>query len=281
MSELISVIIPTFNRSHILTKAIESVTSQSNENWELIIVDDGSTDDTQEKVEEFLTDRRIKYFFQQNSGVSVARNAGVDRSSGEYLIFLDSDDTFHPDLIQQLNNERFHRYDIICWEVMRIFDGKSIIEKPKKLKKIYNSIMASFLAGSICYKKEIFLQVGKYDSALSFGENYELGMRISEVKDLRIKIINEPLLTYNVSNPRVSNSISNRYSSYLHLHQKHKKKFIADPISFSNMNYLLGYVHEKKGLVRKAKGYYKTAFISSPWNYKAFLKFIYFNLFFK
>lgn len=90
-----SIIIPTYNRAQLLTKAIESVLQQKEPSWELIIIDDGSTDTTKEVVENFQ-DERIQYVFQENAERSVARNNGIQRAKGVYICFLDSDDYYLP-----------------------------------------------------------------------------------------------------------------------------------------------------------------------------------------
>ena len=94
-----SIIIPTFNRAHILKRAIDSIFSQSFIEYEIVIVDDGSTDNTQEVITAIKSDN-LKYVLQQNKGVCAARNAGVAISNGSYLIFLDSDDTLKEEALQ-------------------------------------------------------------------------------------------------------------------------------------------------------------------------------------
>jgi len=96
----VSIIIPTFNRQHMLKDAISSVLAQTYKNFEIIIVDDGSTDDTKDVVKAF-GDYRIKYIWQENAGVSSARNHGVRLSQGEYIAFLDSDDIYLPWCIEE------------------------------------------------------------------------------------------------------------------------------------------------------------------------------------
>src|SRR3972149_7654217 len=86
----ISVIIPTYNRANFLTEAINSVLSQTYRNFELIVVNDGSQDNTEEILKKYVG--KIKYFYQENNGVSSARNKGIDNSEGEFLCFLVSDD---------------------------------------------------------------------------------------------------------------------------------------------------------------------------------------------
>jgi len=277
MNGIISIIIPTYNRADNLCTAINSVVNQSNVNWELIIVDDGSTDATKEVISKYLLDERIQYWFQENSGVSVARNKGVQLSNGHYIIFLDSDDYFLPGLISELYSKNYTAYDIICWQILKKLDGKLSVCKPTKLEKIYNNITASFLAGSICYNKQVFIEAGGFDSHMSFGENYELGMRISDRNDLKIKIIDQQLSTYTVNSKfRESNSYRNKLKSYKQLYKKHKHKYLKDPYAHSQINYFLGYIHEKLDMKEDAEKFYNTSFSINPLNYKAFLKSLYF-----
>lgn len=91
-----SIILPTYNRSEMVVSAIESVLSQSYKNWELIIVDDGSTDNTRVIVEKFVkVDNRIIYLYQKNKERSAARNNGIQNAIGDFICFLDSDDLYH------------------------------------------------------------------------------------------------------------------------------------------------------------------------------------------
>ena len=100
MRPKISVIIPTYNRRLSIEVAIKSVLSQSYKEFELIIIDDGSTDKTKELIE-FIDDRRIQYFYQENQGSSVARNLGVEKSEGDFIAFLDSDDCWLEDKLEK------------------------------------------------------------------------------------------------------------------------------------------------------------------------------------
>lgn len=103
---MFSVIIPTYNRAHHLTTAFKSVQSQTLTDWELIVVDDGSTDDTKEVVASF-NDPRIIYVYQENAERSAARNNGIQHANGEWICFLDSDDYFLPNHL-----ESFHQFII-------------------------------------------------------------------------------------------------------------------------------------------------------------------------
>jgi glycosyltransferase involved in cell wall biosynthesis len=98
-----SVIIPTYNRSSILRKTINSVLIQTFKNFEVIIIDDGSTDNTKELVES-IEDPRVKYIYQTNKERSAARNNGIRNSNGQYICFLDSDDLYEPNHLEVLFN---------------------------------------------------------------------------------------------------------------------------------------------------------------------------------
>jgi glycosyltransferase involved in cell wall biosynthesis len=101
---LFSIIIPTYNRAHILPRTIASVLAQTYTNWECIIVDDGSTDNTKELIASY-TDPRIRYIYQTNAERSAARNNGIRNAQGEYICFLDSDDEYLPQHLEVLNRE--------------------------------------------------------------------------------------------------------------------------------------------------------------------------------
>lgn len=99
MKNKVSVITPTFNRGYILPNMVRSVLGQTFPNWELVIVDDGSTDDTKSLIDDF-GDKRIKYYYQKHKGQSAARNLGLQKASGEWICYLDSDNEFLPIYLQ-------------------------------------------------------------------------------------------------------------------------------------------------------------------------------------
>jgi len=278
--KLISIIIPTYNRSKSLPLSVKSVLDQTRDNWELIIIDDGSEDSTQEVLKDYLKDDRIKYYYQENQGVSVARNCGAKLATGDYLIFLDSDDIFFPDLIKNIYEAEFYKYDLICWELLKNIDGKEKIWKAQQLDGMYNNLKATFLAGSVCFKKSIFRQAGGYDPKISFGENYELGLRICENPHLKVKNIFKPLAQQNLfTKDRESDSLTNKLSSYIHQYKKHRAKYDKHPKSKAEMNYLLGFVLEKSNRKTAALAQFKNSWMSNPWRLKPLLKIIYLTLF--
>ena len=99
----VSIIIPTYNRAHLIGRAIQSVLNQTYQNFEIIVVDDGSTDNTEEMIKEFQKhDKRIKYIrHEKNRGGAAARNTGIKVARGEYIAFQDSDDEWLPEKLEK------------------------------------------------------------------------------------------------------------------------------------------------------------------------------------
>ncbi|QED36532.1 glycosyltransferase family 2 protein [Antarcticibacterium arcticum] len=269
----ITLIIPTFNRESTIVNSVKSIKAQDFDNWELIVVDDGSQDGTRKILKPFLSDKRIRYYYQENQGVSSARNTGANLATGDYLIFLDSDDVFYPNLLSTLQQHKYFNFDIICWEVVRKIDQKERIERPVVLDGTYNNIKAIFLAGSICFKKTTFFRAGGYDPKMTFSENYELGIRVSHLENLKIKLIETPLLKYEVeTSKRISNSLPNRLSSHIYQYKKHKILYGRNKKAGAEMKYLIGYVLEKSNKKYAALQHYKSAWLTYPLNFKAFIK---------
>jgi len=276
LKEPISIIIPSFNRQQLISRAIESVLGQTSSNWELLIIDDGSNDGTKDLVKSYLTDGRITYVYQENKGVSVARNIGINLASSNYVIFLDSDDELYPFLIEELHKIDLRTCDLIFWELKKCIDNKYSLWKPKNLGPMYNDMIGTFLAGSVCYKKEVLITAGSFDSKITFGENYELGLRISAIQNLNLKYIAKPMAQQNLNTKnRESNSLENRVSSILYQYKKHEINYNCNLNAKSEINYLIGFLLEESNMKDQALERYKLAWESKPWRIKTLLKILY------
>jgi glycosyltransferase involved in cell wall biosynthesis len=179
----VSVIIPTFNRAGMLKEAVASVLAQDYDGIDLIVVDDGSTDDT-EKVLGTLPD--ICVLRQRNRGVSAARNAGIKKASGTFIAFLDSDDLWLPQkLSTQINFFYEHPKACICQTEERwIRNGVRINPKRRHTKPsgmIFERAVALCLVSpsAVMMRKELFEEVGLFDETLPACEDYDLWLRIS------------------------------------------------------------------------------------------------------
>lgn len=103
MKPFFSIVIPAYNREDYLNRCLDSILAQKYRNWEAVVVDDGSTDNTRNIVQDY-NDDRIRYFYKDNGGASSARNVAIDKSNGKYIAFLDSDDEYKPDHLQSIYN---------------------------------------------------------------------------------------------------------------------------------------------------------------------------------
>lgn len=140
-SELVSVIIPTFNRAYCLRKAIESVLDQTHSRLEVIVVDDGSSDGTEELIWEYYgSEARVKCVCQNNQGVNAARNEGIRNAHGDYVAFLDSDDAWKPWKLElQLACLEHFRDAGMIWTNMEAIDEKGTIIDPMYLRTMYDA----------------------------------------------------------------------------------------------------------------------------------------------
>ena len=180
----ISVIIPTYNRGWIIKEAIDSVLTQNYSDFELIVVDDGSTDDTQNILAEYKS--RIRILQQDNKGVSAARNYGIDKARGDYLAFLDSDDIWLQNKITtQVNFFKQDPDSLICQtQEIWIRNGKRV--NPKKYHKKYSGMIFEktlprclVSPSAVMIKKSLIEEVGCFDETLPACEDYDLWLRIS------------------------------------------------------------------------------------------------------
>ncbi len=141
IDRLVSVVVPTYNRAYCICRAIDSVRQQTHSNWEILLVDDGSTDNTKAVIAStYAGDPRIRYIYQQNAGVSAARNAGIRESKGDYVAFLDSDDTWKPwKLETQLECFRFFPEVGMVWTDFEAVDASGQVVNHRHLRTMYGA----------------------------------------------------------------------------------------------------------------------------------------------
>ena len=133
----VSIIIPVYNAGAYLERSLKSICEQSFSNLEIILVDDGSTDDSPGLCDEWaLKDYRIRVYHQKNGGVSVARNMGLTLASGEYVMFVDADDWIAPDTVQTLYELlQEHQADVSTCQYIEIFEGQEQLAREQEQKR--------------------------------------------------------------------------------------------------------------------------------------------------
>jgi glycosyltransferase involved in cell wall biosynthesis len=197
--KLISVIIPTYNRNKVILRSIESVLKQTYSNFEIIIIDDGSTDKTELLLNDLVINNKIHYYKTENLGVSHARNLGVSKASGEWIAFLDSDDEWLPHKLQtQIEYlETNPHLQIVYGQEIWMRNGLRVNQK--KIHQKYGGwifdkcIQQCFIApSSTMLSKNLFIEMGQFDLDFLVCEDYDLWLKIAS--QFEIGFIEKPII---------------------------------------------------------------------------------------
>ncbi len=198
-----SVIIPVYNCERYIAEAVESVLAQSYRDYEIIVVDDGSTDGTRRALEPYMG--AIRYIYQENRGEPAARNNGIRNSDCEFIAFLDADDLWLPEKLE-LQMDYLHRHSDcgLVYTDMKIFDERGIIEESVKVCKnldlpsgwIFERLFGEtlFQTSSVVFRKACVDRVGPFDESLLIGCDYDMWLRIA--RHFKMGYIDRPLVMY-------------------------------------------------------------------------------------
>jgi glycosyltransferase involved in cell wall biosynthesis len=182
----VSVVTPTYNRARFLPEAVASVLAQTSPDLELMIVDDGSVDDTHKVLEPFLADRRVRCFYQDNQGQSHARNLALEQATGDFIAFLNSDDVWSSDKLEkqlavfQANPE----VDIVHGDEVMI-DEQGVVISFENMKRYSGWITRYLLADNsvsittALVRRRCFDELGGFDTSVGVADDYELWLRFS------------------------------------------------------------------------------------------------------
>lgn len=188
----VSVIIPTYNRAASIAASIQSILDQTWQNYEIIVVDDGSTDNTRQVVENFADDRIRYIYLEQNSGPSRARNEGIRQAKYEFIAFLDSDDEWLPQKLEKQMQVMLNAPETVglvyCRVRTRKEDGDEIVSPSFALKKeqLEGKLLMNLVGGNvidtttILIRRQCLEQTGGFDEELRCLEDWELVLRIAE-----------------------------------------------------------------------------------------------------
>jgi glycosyltransferase involved in cell wall biosynthesis len=207
-SPVVSVILATYNRAQYLPRSIQSFQSQNLENTELLLVDDGSEDDTFQVLQQYMKhDARIRYLRHSNRKLSLSRNAGIKAAAGKYIAFLDSDDAYLPDYLSTRWQYLEERSEI--WLLQgraKVIGNPFVPDKNDRSKKIHLSkctVGATFFG-----KKEVFETVGGFNESICYSEDSEFWERASS-KIPTAQIDHEGYLYYRDTAGSICNSVIN------------------------------------------------------------------------
>lgn len=237
-NKLVTVIIPTYNRANLIKETINSVLNQTHQNFEILIIDDGSVDNTKAVVQS-IKDDRIKYYWQEHSGLpAIARNKGLNIAKGEFIAFLDSDDIWFPQKLEKQIEIIEKNPDILLISTNGItFPSKYpfMFLSIKEDKRISFRLLlkGNFVKNSsVLMKKSVIDAIGLLDEnfQLKAMEDYDYWLRLLKYKDKSILILKEILIKYRIHEDSVREYSLfkdpkyhlNRYKTYLFIFNKYK-----------------------------------------------------------
>jgi len=279
----VSVIIPTYNRANLLPRAINSVLNQTFRDFEIVVVDDGSTDNTREILEPFIKSNQIRYFYQKNKGPSAARNLGIKNSKGEYIAFLDSDDEWLPEKLEKqiklFENSKDKKLGFVGCDVIIVDEERNTtiqyeFPKYKNYLKYLLSTKSIWFPSAILTKKKILEEIGLFDEDLHFGEHWDMWIRIA--RKYSFDFVPEYLIKYYLGTPWVTNPIKllEIANSYDYIFQKFKEEYHKFPWLYSSQLHFLGSFYFRLGSTKKGKKLLLKSIKINPLNLKR-----YFSLF--
>jgi glycosyltransferase involved in cell wall biosynthesis len=176
---MISIITPTYNRATLVQQTIKSIQAQTFTNWELVVVDDGSTDNTEEAIQPFLADKRIRYFKKNNTGQADSLNVGVSLAKGEFIVFLDSDDEAYVNWLETVHPYLNENIAIACsGAVRKLLNGTMIQEGLTDYKLYGNTYRLKVTCGSLFIRRSVFNAISGYDAHLRSAIQTDLVYRL-------------------------------------------------------------------------------------------------------
>ena len=211
-----TIVIPIFNAGKTLSTTIQSVFDQTHKDWELILVDDGSTDDSAMICETAAAlDMRVRVFDNSGKGPAQARNHGAAQGSGDFIAFLDADDIWSPDRLERMAAGFAARPSAGClYSRVRLLDAdndREIGVTPHIYRLFPQDLLGEFAittSSNLVFRRHAFEQVGGFDPAMSSAEDHDVVLRLACLTDWTVKGVNAVLLDYRVNTQSLSAQLS-------------------------------------------------------------------------
>lgn len=274
----VSVIIPTYNRENRIGNAIRSVLSQTFPDFEIIVVDDASQDNTKEMVAG-LSDERIRYIkHDKNRGGSAARNSGIKTARGKYIAFLDDDDEWMPaKLEKQVSKfmQSSEKVGLIYCGYICLHDGKAVSENMPEIKgaAYIEALNSCFVGGPTpLVKKECFSQAGYFDETLKTCQDWDMWIRVAKYYD--VDYVSETLAHYTLHGSQLSSGLNRRISAREMILEKYRDDLKAIPPVLSYHLQRLGSLYVLADCPSKGLQFIRRSIQTDPLNWKRYLHFL-------
>ncbi|MBC9933809.1 glycosyltransferase family 2 protein [Chitinophaga qingshengii] len=264
-----SIIIPTYNRAEKLRKCLESIVKQTYQNFEVLVCDDGSRDNSKEVVDLFRDSLNIKYFYNDNwGGPAYPRNVGIENAAAPWLCFLDSDDSWYPQKLERVK-EQLDAYDLICHD----FDVEGKITYRSRLKTrqfgkdVFRTLMTkgnSIVTSSVCVRKEVFREMKGFslEKELIAVEDFDLWLRMAQ-KGYRFGVISESMGAYWTGDGNITGVNDKQIARIRAVFGRHMHELPAGSVAYAQslgfQYYLTGRIKHKMCEFREAIKLYTKA----------------------
>lgn len=263
----VSVIMPAYNRADILPRTIKSVLNQTFNDFELIIIDDGSTDNTGDVVREIVkSDSRIKYIYQANSGGAAnPKNQAFRLSSGEFIAYLDHDDEWLPTKLEKqlalFKNSADNNLGLVSCNVLIINNGQDSrgVHKMRKFNSIRDLLLEggnyAFSNSSVMIPRVVVEKIGSRDESLKLFEDQDIFIRIAAA-GYNFNFVDEVLVNYYIDDENLSRDFTKAAPDYERFVDKHRKLLSAYPDILAVHYRHLGTMNFLAGKPKEARGYF-------------------------
>lgn len=224
-NETVSVVIPCFNYGHFLRDAIESALAQTYKPIEIIVVDDGSVDNTAAVARKYP---EVRYIHQRNKGLSAARNAGISAARGQFIQPLDADDRLSPDCIQACV-QKMQSADIVCPGQQEFGEGSRFYTRSDSGMTLRNFLAGNRIHCASMYRKKAWADVGGYDETMRVGyEDWDFWIRML-AKGYKVAVINQPQFFYRLHPKSMLRSMRPKHAEVVRkMREKYVRMGIAD-----------------------------------------------------
>ncbi|HZN32527.1 MAG TPA: glycosyltransferase family A protein [Pirellulaceae bacterium] len=269
----VSVIIPTFNSGRLVVQAIDSALAQTHAAAQIVVVDDGSTDDTCDRIRPYLD--RLEYVQQPNRRVAAARNAGLARVTGELIAFLDADDAWHPHKLARQVDVLAQRPEIgVLATGLTDWPGPLAAELPPApgtiaaVRLVEMLLFNPLATSSVVIRRELLERVGRFDTELFGPEDYDLWLRCAQQS--QVAILREPLTGYRDTCGSLGKQAETMRQGLLRIHAKLDAAGVwPNPWlrrkCRAHLDYTTGYMFFAGGKARQATRLLLQSLAGYPW----------------
>ena len=273
MTPRVSIVMAAKNYARFLPMAVESVRAQTFADWELLIIDDGSRDDTPQAVRPFLTDPRVRYVRSDSLGQSRAKNLGIGLSRGEFVAFLDADDAWLPTKLEK-QLARFIPSVGVIYSRRLLMDEDGRVAKPQAASATDESTRrrtevappSMFVQNFVCFssavvRREVFARVGAFNPEWDLSIDYDLWLRVGT--HYEFACVDEPLVLYRTGHGNLSKKLADRVATAMAIMHRAESHYRIDETreaiaeGYASTCRTIGYVMRSSEPLTAAKWYWK------------------------